>query len=116
MSFEDLHDYISFLLNRKDLVKIDDTVDPDLELTYILSEEERVGKGRAIMFSNVKESSISAVGNLFSTHEKMRYILGEDPNTLGSRITNPCLRGINIPFKHNFKISRIFQIDRFPFD
>ena len=88
MSFEDLHDYISFLLNKKDLVKIDDTVDPDLELTYILSEEERIGKGRAIMFSDVKGSNVNAVGNLFSTHEKMRYILGEDPNTLGSRITN----------------------------
>ena len=76
MSFEDLHDYLAFLSSKNDLVKIDDTVDPDLELAYILSEEERVGKGRAIMFSNVKESSVSAVGNLFFNARKNEIYLG----------------------------------------
>ncbi len=87
MVFEDLQDYISFLAKKNDVLRIEEPVDHDLELTYILSEEERIGKGRMIVFENVRGSKIPAVGNLFSTHEKMNYVLGEDPYVLGSKIT-----------------------------
>jgi len=86
MLFEDLQDYISFLKNKNDMLRIDEPIDPDLELTYTLSEEERHGSGRTILFSNVKGSDIAAVGNLFSTNEKMMEILGEDPYSLGMKI------------------------------
>ncbi|MEM4056740.1 MAG: menaquinone biosynthesis decarboxylase [Thermoplasmatales archaeon] len=88
MSFDDLSDYISYLVSKNDMITIEDEVDPDLELTYMLSEEERIGRGRTILFKNVKGSEVPAIGNLFSTHQKMNAILGSDPLSLGERIVN----------------------------
>ncbi|MGC8505613.1 MAG: menaquinone biosynthesis decarboxylase [Thermoplasmata archaeon] len=88
MLFDDLHDYIEYLSKKNDLVVIEDEVNPDLELTHILSEEERIGKGRTLFFKNVKGSSIPAVGNIFSTQEKMDTILGEKPYDIGERLSN----------------------------
>ena len=88
MVFENLHEYLDFLGKNKDLVRIEDSVDPDLELTYLLSEEERVGKGRALLFQNVEGSEIPCVGNLFSTGEKMNAVLGGDAIEVGRRMKN----------------------------
>ena len=46
MTFDSLQDYLKYLSKNNDLVLINDEVDPELELTHILSEEERIGKGR----------------------------------------------------------------------
>ncbi|MEM0141360.1 MAG: menaquinone biosynthesis decarboxylase [Thermoplasmatales archaeon] len=88
MSFDDLSDYISYLVSKNDMITIEDEVDPDLELSYMLSEEERIGRGRTILFKNVKGSEVHAIGNLFSTHQKMNAILESDPLSLGERIVN----------------------------
>ncbi|MCY0852156.1 menaquinone biosynthesis decarboxylase [Thermoplasma acidophilum] len=86
MLFDDLHEYLDFLARKNDLITVNDQVDPDLELTYILSEEERIGRGRTIQFNRVKGSEVPAVGNLFSTYEKMKTVLGDDPYQIGRRI------------------------------
>lgn len=88
MLFDDLHQYIDYLQKKNDLVVVRDEVDPDLELTHILSEEQRIGKGRSILFENVKGSSIPAFGNIFSTQEKMDTILGDTPYNVGLRLRN----------------------------
>ncbi len=49
MVFSDLRDYLKFQEKNNDLVHVTDEVDPDLELTYILSEEERIGKKRTML-------------------------------------------------------------------
>ena len=86
MTFEDLHEYIEYLSKKNDLVVVNEQVDPDLELTHILSEEQRIGKSRSIFFRNPKGSVIPAVGNLFSTNAKMEAILGDTPYNIGMRI------------------------------
>ncbi len=88
MTFDSLQDYLKYLSKNNDLVLINDEVDPELELTHILSEEERIGKGRSLMFNRVKGSFVPAVGNLFSTKEKMVAILGDDPYSIGQRLSN----------------------------
>ena len=50
---------------QNDFIQIDDEVSTELELTWILSEEERTGKVRTILFDNVKGYDIPVVGNIF---------------------------------------------------
>ncbi|BAB59552.1 hypothetical protein [Thermoplasma volcanium GSS1] len=88
MTFEDLHEYLDYLAKKNDLVTITEEVDPNLDLTYILSEEERMGRGRTILFKNVKGSQVPAVGNLFSTNEKLKAVLGDDPYSIGVKIAD----------------------------
>jgi 4-hydroxy-3-polyprenylbenzoate decarboxylase len=88
MAFEDLGDFIQAKRKDKDLIEINDEVDPYLELTWILSEEERVGNGRTMIFSNVKGYDISVVGNIFSTQTKMNSILGDSPENIGNDLRN----------------------------
>lgn len=88
MVFDDLHEYIDYLERRGDLFRIEERISPDLELTYMLSEEERIGSGKAMIFDNVADSEVPAMGNIFSTKEKMNAILGADPSEVGSRLKN----------------------------
>ena len=75
MTYDDLQDFISDRKKKNDFIQIDDEVSTELELTWILSEEERAGKGRTILFNNVRGYDIPVVGNIFSTQEKMNSIL-----------------------------------------
>lgn len=88
MTFEDLREYLQFLARKNDLIPFRESVSPDLELTAILSEESRTGKKRAILFENVEGSEVPAVGNLFSSQDKMESILGEKPEEVGNRLKN----------------------------
>ncbi len=88
MVFEDLHEYIDYLERKKDLIRVEEEVDPDLEMTYLMSEEERIGKSRGMLFTNVRGSEVPAIGNIFSTAEKMAAILGESPEDVGRRLKN----------------------------
>lgn len=86
MPFDDLHSYIQHLTKVNEVRTITQEVDPDLELTYILSEEQRIGSSKTLFFEKPKDSVIPAVGNLFSTKEKMNAILGEEPEKIGERL------------------------------
>lgn len=88
MTFEDLREYLQFLARKNDLIPFRDSVNPELELTAILSEESRIGKKRAVLFEKVQGSDIPAVGNLFASQEKMESILGEKPEDVGNRLKN----------------------------
>ena len=102
MIFEDLREYLDYLRKTGNLKEMDQEVDPNLELTYILSEEERVGKSSAILFNSVKNSEIPAVGNLFSTAERMELILGGKPEEIGNSLQNL----IRVPDDTDSMISR----------
>ena len=88
MTYDDLQDFISDRKKKNDFIQIDDEVSTELELTWILSEEERAGKGRTILFDNVKGYDIPVVGNIFSTQEKMNSILGDTPENIGNAMRN----------------------------
>ncbi len=88
MAFDDLKDYLNFQEKNNNLIHIKDEVDPDLELTYILSEEERIGKKRTIIFDNVKGQNIPVAGNLFSSDRYIENILGDSPYNVGLRLKN----------------------------
>ncbi len=88
MVFEDLRDYLNFLEKSRELIHVKEEVDPDLELTYILSEEERIGKKRAMVFDNVKGYNMPVAGNLFSTDKRIEYILGDTPYNIGLKLKN----------------------------
>ncbi|EQD33344.1 3-octaprenyl-4-hydroxybenzoate carboxy-lyase, partial [mine drainage metagenome] len=108
MPFEDLHDYIQALAKRNDLRIIRDEVSPDLELTQILSEEERIGGAHTLVFEKVTGSSVPAIGNLFSTHDKMLAILGDEPGNIGERLRNLT----RMPDQSESMISRGFEMWR----
>ncbi len=88
MVFEDLRDYLNFLEKSRELIHVKEEVDPNLELTYILSEEERIGKKRAMVFDNVKGYNMPVAGNLFSTDKRIEYILGDTPYNIGLKLKN----------------------------
>ncbi|KJE49828.1 MULTISPECIES: menaquinone biosynthesis decarboxylase [Acidiplasma] len=106
MVFSDLRDYLKFQEKNNDLVHVTDEVDPDLELTYILSEEERIGKKRTMLFENVKNSDIPVAGNFFSTDQKIENILGDKPYNVGLRLKNL----VRIPDDTESMISRGLQM------
>lgn len=86
MVFGDLGEYLQKLRVSGMITEVNAEVDPELELTHILSEELRVGKKRTILFNNVKGSDIPVVGNLFSDWERMKLILGDEPESIGNRL------------------------------
>ena len=81
MSFSSLSQCVEFLSKQKELVRIRQEVDPDLEMAEI---HRRVfeAKGPAILFERVKGSSFPAVSNLFGTHDRAVKILGPGLETI----------------------------------
>ena len=88
MAYDDLQDFIADRKKKDDLIEIKDEISPELELTWILSEEERIGRGKTMLFENVKGYGIPVVGNIFSTQEKMNSILGDTPENIGNSLRN----------------------------
>ena len=106
MVFADLGDYLDALRVKSMLRDVDVPVDPDLELTHILSEEQRVGKKTTILFNNVRGFDIPAVGNLFSDWERMKMVLGDEPENIGNRL----LGLIQVPSDTDSLISKGLQM------
>ena len=88
MTFDDLKEFIKYQESNGDLVRVNEEVDPELELTYILSEEERIGKKRTMLFNNVKGSKMPVIGNIFSSDKKIEAILGDTPYNIGLKLKN----------------------------
>ncbi len=80
MPFGSLADFVSLLEDRKSLVRITAAVSPELEITEIV---DRVSKGpavqnKALLFENVKDSSMPVLINAFGSAERMAWALGVD--------------------------------------
>ena len=77
MKYNDLRDFIEQLEKKGLLKRISVEVDPYLEITEICDRTLRQ-QGPALLFENVKNSSVPVLANLFGTTERVAMGMGED--------------------------------------
>ena len=75
MAFRDLRDYLAALEARGELKRIPSEVSPELEAAEIADRAVKAG-GPAILFENVRGTSVPLAMNLFGTMERMCFALG----------------------------------------
>lgn len=75
--FTDLRDFIRELEDRGELVRIQQEVDPNLEMTEIADRTLR-GGGPALLFENPKGYDMPVLANLFGTEERVARGMGAD--------------------------------------
>lgn len=77
MKYKDLRDFITQLEQQGELKRISVEVDPYLEMTEICDRTLRA-EGPALLFENVKNSSVPVLANLFGTPKRVAMGMGED--------------------------------------
>jgi len=77
MKYKDLRDFISQLEKKGELKRISVEVDPCLEMTEICDRTLRAA-GPALLFENVKNSSVPVLANLFGTPQRVAMGMGEE--------------------------------------
>ncbi len=77
MKYNDLRDFITQLEDKGLLKRIDVEVDPYLEITEICDRTLKQ-QGPALLFENVKDSSVPVLANLFGTPERVAMGMGEE--------------------------------------
>lgn len=75
--YKDLRDFIAFLEQRGELVRISEPVSPKLEMTEICDRVLRSG-GPAILFENPIGFSTPVLTNLFGTEQRVAFGMGQD--------------------------------------
>jgi 4-hydroxy-3-polyprenylbenzoate decarboxylase len=86
VAYDDLRDFLKALDKDGDLRRIDALVDPHLEVTEIVTRVVREG-GPALLFTNVRGSSMPLAMNVFGTERRMAKALGvERLDDIGARI------------------------------
>ena len=77
MKYSDLREFIAFLEQRGELVRISQEVDPNLEMTEI-SDRTLRAKGPALLFENPKGYDTPVLCNLFGTPERVAIGMGQE--------------------------------------
>ncbi|VAW53652.1 3-polyprenyl-4-hydroxybenzoate carboxy-lyase [hydrothermal vent metagenome] len=77
MKYNDLRDFIKQLEKKGLLKRISVEVDPYLEITEICDRTLKQ-QGPALLFENVKNSSVPVLANLFGTTQRVAMGMGED--------------------------------------
>ena len=77
MSFKDLRHFIDLLEEEGELKRIKIEVDPYLEITEISDRVLRHG-GPALLFENVKGSSLPLLANLFGNTRRIALAMGQE--------------------------------------
>lgn len=77
MKYRDLREFLAGLESRGELKRIQEPVDPHLEITEVCDRTLRSG-GPALLFENPTGSDIPLLGNLFGTPERVAYGMGEE--------------------------------------
>ncbi len=77
MKYTDLRDFIDYLEQRGELVRITQEVDPYLEMTEI-SDRTLRAKGPALLFENPKGYSVPVLCNLFGTPDRVAMGMGQE--------------------------------------
>ncbi|MDP6414579.1 MAG: 4-hydroxy-3-polyprenylbenzoate decarboxylase [Gammaproteobacteria bacterium] len=77
MSFSDLRDFIELLEKEGELKRIASEVDPFLEVTEISDRVLRAG-GPALLFENLKDSSLPLLANLFGNTRRIALAMGQE--------------------------------------
>ncbi len=75
--FTNIRDFINFLEQKNDLVRVKETVDPDLEINAIIDRLARTD-GPAVVFESVKGSQMPVLGNVYSAYRRLQWMLGTD--------------------------------------
>ena len=97
MAYKDLGEFISKLEKEGELVRIKTLVDPELEITEIT---DRVSKmhGPALLFENVRGSSMPVLINAFGSEKRMAMSLGaENLDDIGKEISDWLALKDNLP-------------------
>ncbi|MCW2541403.1 MAG: UbiD family decarboxylase [Frankiales bacterium] len=88
MTYTDLADFVTALERSGELVRIKAVVDPDLEVTGIVTRVVREG-GPALLFENPSRGRMPLLMNLFGTPSRMAQALGvQDLGEIGERIAD----------------------------
>ena len=77
MRYSDLREFIAFLEQQGELVRISQEIDPYLEMTEI-SDRTLRAKGPALLFENPKGYSTPVLCNLFGTPERVAMGMGQE--------------------------------------
>ena len=77
MSYRDLREFIQALEDAGDLKRIQQTIDPHLEITEVADRVLRAG-GPALLFEHPGNSAIPLLANLFGTEQRVAAALGEE--------------------------------------
>ncbi|MBT6592606.1 MAG: 4-hydroxy-3-polyprenylbenzoate decarboxylase [Porticoccaceae bacterium] len=77
MKYSDLREFIAFLEQRGELVRIKQEVDPNLEMTEI-SDRTLRAKGPALLFENPKGYDTPVLCNLFGTPDRVAMGMGQE--------------------------------------
>ena len=77
MKYSDLREFIAFLEQRGELIRISQEVDPNLEMTEI-SDRTLRAKGPALLFENPKGYDTPVLCNLFGTPERVAMGMGQE--------------------------------------
>ncbi len=77
MKHTDLREFISYLEQQGELVRVIQEVDPHLEMTEI-SDRTLRAKGPALLFENPKGYSMPVLCNLFGTPKRVAMGMGQD--------------------------------------
>ena len=80
MKYSDLREFIAFLEQRGELIRIFQEVDPNLEMTEI-SDRTLRAKGPALLFENPKGYDTPVLCNLFGTPERVAMGMGQESVT-----------------------------------
>lgn len=80
MNYSDLREFIAFLEQRGELIRISQEVDPNLEMTEI-SDRTLRAKGPALLFENPKGYDTPVLCNLFGTPERVAMGMGQESVT-----------------------------------
>ena len=75
MSFKNLQNFIEYLENKGDLLRISTEVSTELEISAITDRTIK-SNGPPLMFENVKGYDHPVVTNLFGSHQRMAWGLG----------------------------------------
>ena len=80
MRYSDLREFIAFLEQQGELVRISQEIDPYLEMTEI-SDRTLRAKGPALLFENPKGYNTPVLCNLFGTPERVAMGMGQESVT-----------------------------------
>jgi 4-hydroxy-3-polyprenylbenzoate decarboxylase len=85
MPFDRLKTFLDHLESRGDLKRVRVEVDPELEITEIVSRVVREN-GPALLFERVKGSRFPLAINFLGSYERIEQVLGMHPEAMGERL------------------------------
>ncbi len=83
--FRDLRSFVAALERAGELRRVRVEVDPDLEITEIVTRVVRAG-GPALLFERVRGAAFPLAANLLGSAARVRIALGEEPEAVGEAL------------------------------